>query len=838
MQPAAMAASFTALLFGAALSAPDAADMPQVGAAPVHELAAGEVRRALRARLGAWPRVVLGGVQELRAAASGPRRTVLVGTAAELSAVSAELAAALADEWGSARDPDRHAVLTADRPGGGRVVACTGQGPSGVLYAAYSFAEALGARFDLAWDVMPPQAPPGAPPLPAVHVAARSPLFARRGVLPFHDFPMGPDWWELDQFKAVSGQLAKMRLNTWGFHSYAMEPAMWIGRPGDFDPASGKVKKVYTNASDPTEPWFSTRRAPGVNGWGLEDEATGAYCCGSAALFPSDTYASPAAAGRDPRNVSAANQAAWFNSAADLLNESFSFARRVHGVSTALGFEIPMRTAYPYTGGAEGDFMRGAVGRLAAASPVEFLWLWTQEGYSGGDVPSLAAEVGAAREAVRRAGMNATVAMAGWSLGPAGNRTAFDAVLPPDVVLSSLDGNVGWDAVDPAFGEVRRAGKWVIPWLEDDPGLAGPQLWVNRTLAHAADAARYRASGLLGIHWRTMEISPQLSALAAAGWADAPDDTDFFTDLCRRSFSLGADCVEVLLSIDSFKEGPRGPYRTCGAPRNPWGNCSTKLPSPNMGCCGRISPGPADMRDFAFAEAWSALRPQVAAVGDLDALARFDWWVAQFNYFRALGEVENAAAGLAAAAADARKQNGTSAQREAAEREVLPALRNLSRHWEVMTDWLQRSVYSTGQLGTIATNEQNNWGKVASGPLQWLSGFNFSVPGDALPSRTYGGPPRLWAVLPLRSAVAEREGRLCVRATLLGPAQAVVLSWSDANGGSGTAPMHRLAPGRGVYSGCVEPLPGADFEWHLRAGALRFPAAGNASVVLLRRSEV
>ena len=36
--------------------------------------------------------------------------------------------------------------------------------------------------------------------------------------------------------------------------------------------------------------------------------------------------------------------------------------------------------------------------------------------------------------------------------------------------------------------------------MQDDPGLTAPELWVNRTLEHMEDAAKYGCNGLLGIH--------------------------------------------------------------------------------------------------------------------------------------------------------------------------------------------------------------------------------------------------------------------------------------------------------------------------------------------------
>ncbi len=42
----------------------------------------------------------------------------------------------------------------------------------------------------------------------------------------------------------------------------------------------------------------------------------------------------------------------------------------------------------------------------------------------------------------------------------------------------------------------------MIPWMEDDPGLTAPELWVNRSLEHGDQAEAYGADGLVGIHWR------------------------------------------------------------------------------------------------------------------------------------------------------------------------------------------------------------------------------------------------------------------------------------------------------------------------------------------------
>ena len=94
----------------------------------------------------------------------------------------------------------------------------------------------------------------------------------------------------------------------------------------------------------------------------------------------------------------------------------------------------------------------------------------------------------------------------------------FDKVLPKDVAVSCINRQVGYTPVDAGFAEVQGRSKWAIPWMEDDPALSAPQLWVGRMRRDAADALRYGCDGLMGIHWRTRALGPNVSALAQAAW--------------------------------------------------------------------------------------------------------------------------------------------------------------------------------------------------------------------------------------------------------------------------------------------------------------------------------
>ena len=55
-------------------------------------------------------------------------------------------------------------------------------------------------------------------------------------------------------------------------------------------------------------------------------------------------------------------------------------------------------------------------------------------------------------------------------------------MLPSGWTLSSINEAVGNTPTEPAYAQVHNHRKWAIPWLEDDPGLLAPQLWLNRTL--------------------------------------------------------------------------------------------------------------------------------------------------------------------------------------------------------------------------------------------------------------------------------------------------------------------------------------------------------------------
>lgn len=163
----------------------------------------------------------------------------------------------------------------------GRKLIVSGGTSISTLYAAYHLAEQTGIGFYLEGDVIPDMRIEFS--FPDLDIK-QSPLFSRRGIQPFHDFPEGPDWWNREEYKAVFGQLPKLKMNFFGMHTYpeggvGPEPLVWIGLSEDVND-DGTVKAAYKSRH------FTT-----VNGtWGYKAMKTSDYLFGAEQLFSRDDF--------------------------------------------------------------------------------------------------------------------------------------------------------------------------------------------------------------------------------------------------------------------------------------------------------------------------------------------------------------------------------------------------------------------------------------------------------------------------------------------------------------------------------------------------------------------
>ncbi len=489
-------------------------------------LAARELRRYLYLRTGTAPEIAPADRAE-------DRPGLLVVGSRERSLV-AEFASTMPGgaDVGRLR-PQQYLVRTFPSRGG-RGVLIAGGDPIGALYGAYRFIERLGVRFYMHGDTVPDE--PTADPLPETDLTGR-PVFQLRGLQPFHDFPEGPDWWSLDEYKSVLSQMVKMGMNFIGLHTYpeggvGPEPTVWIGLPEDIA-EDGTVRFSY-----PARHFTTTSGT-----WGYSPKKTGDYHWGAAMLFADDEHGPAYSRGRTPWPETLEDRNAVFNECGAMLRQAFTYARQL-GIRTCVGTETPLAVpkalaerlraagrdpADPATVRA---LYEGIFRRIAAAYPVDYYWLWTPEGWTwegvaDEQVRATLADIEAAMAGVKASGAGFTLATCGWVLGPPQDRALFDQVLPKHMPMSCINRMVGKEPVDPGFARIKDRPTWAIPWLEDDPSLAAPQLWAGRMRRDAFDARRYGCSGLMGIHWRTRNLGPNVSALAAAawdqsGWGDVP----------------------------------------------------------------------------------------------------------------------------------------------------------------------------------------------------------------------------------------------------------------------------------------------------------------------------
>ncbi|MFZ2055454.1 MAG: hypothetical protein WAU81_14795 [Candidatus Aminicenantales bacterium] len=198
------------------------------------------------------------------------------------------------------------------------VLVVAGGDGAGTLYGAYRLAEKLGVRFYLHGDVVPDAQIPLESP--AVDEVGR-PLFRLRGIHPFHDFPEGPDWWNAEEYKAILGQLPKLRMNFFGLHTYPegqpnAEPTVWIGLPEDSRP-KGTVNFSYPSS------YQNTLRG----NWGYEATKTGDFHFGAAELFESDGFGPEVMGTPLPEPQTPEESNAVFDRTGAMFRDAFTFGR-------------------------------------------------------------------------------------------------------------------------------------------------------------------------------------------------------------------------------------------------------------------------------------------------------------------------------------------------------------------------------------------------------------------------------------------------------------------------------------------------------------------------------
>lgn len=649
-------------------------------------------------------------------------------------------------------------VLITESDDGDKKLDITGGSAIAVLYGAYEFAEQLGIRFYLHGDVIPDSKV--AFSIPDLNIR-KKPVFKLRGIQPFHDFPEGPDWWNEQDYKAVVAQLAKMKMNFIGFHTYPertdfngegpqAEPLVWIGKEEDIA-ENGEVKAAYPVLH------FHTNDST----WGYSAMATSEFSLGASAIFETDNFGADYMKQLSPWPHSNEENLKLFNDVGSMFGDVFSYAKAL-GFTTCLGTETPltiprkMKERYGITDETDEEIKalyRGIFTRISRTYPLDFYWLWTGEswtweGVKDEEVAKTEKDISLAYEALEELGSPFGLATSGWVLGPPKDRTQFDRVLPKDIAFSCINRALGYESLEPGFQNIHGRSKWAIPWMEDDPDLISAQLWAGRLRKDAYDAYRYGCDGLFGIHWRTRDIGPNISSLARAAWdcADWNDiDTlqrdiavrDFYKDWIKSEFGLSDEnLTNIFLAIDSkgtlLKPGYKG-----DAPLNAatW----TKGPGALM----VQEATPERIARYGFIPELEAFRNQITGAGNLE---RFDYWVNSFKFNKAIVETGMAWRQLDSLMNLVTKETAAETQKKLIAESVLPIRLDLAKKWSESITLLMARMTTNGELGTLANLELHNLKRL--GYLDSWDDTIEAIMGGALPleanlSKEYPGKDRL-----------------------------------------------------------------------------------------------
>jgi hypothetical protein len=307
---------------------------------PSTRLAAAEVRRylALASLPGAPLPALAPATPQALAAAAGP--TLLLLTRAEAAALGVDSPAGVVGAVGEAPPPS----YTLSAPSA-NLTQLIGADAQSVLYAAYSYLEALGFTFTSFGPTVPAPAAllrRGTPLLPLGFYQSDTPVFTTRGLQPFHDFAEGPDWWSEDEHKRVIESILSMKGNMIGFHTYPLqEPAVWVG-----------LKEQVLPGGNVTGGSYSTRWATTLEegqAWGYNAFPTSAMGFGAAQVYEHDCFGHESVSGNAllcPSPKTPADNDELFNRVGLLWRAAFAHAKAL-GVQTVLGTEIPLAMPAP-----------------------------------------------------------------------------------------------------------------------------------------------------------------------------------------------------------------------------------------------------------------------------------------------------------------------------------------------------------------------------------------------------------------------------------------------------------------------------------------------------------
>ena len=238
------------------------------------------------------------------------------------------------------------------------------------------------------------------------------------------------------------------------------------------------------------------------------------------------------------------------------------------------------------------------------------------------------------------------------------------------------------------------------------------QLWAGRMRKDAADALGYGCTGLMGIHWRTRAIGPNVAALAAAAWDQSWNRGESPVP-AGRTASIQGGPPRSLPVDDFYADWALAQFGSEVAKRAgaSFAKIDGQMPRPTDWTSGpggiKPDPRPWDSvaKHYTFIDELSALRPLIKGAGNLQ---RFEYWEHQFRYMNAAAmascrwhQFNEVMAKVKRAANDDERKRLVRELALPTYKELLAAVSDLHRH-------LLAAVTTPGELGTVANWQQHN----------------------------------------------------------------------------------------------------------------------------------
>jgi hypothetical protein len=368
--------------------------------------------------------------------------------------------------------------------------------------------------------------------------------------------------------------------------------------------------------------------------------------------------------------------------------------------------------------------------------------------------------------------------------------------------FSCINRAVGREPVEPQFAKIEHRPKWAIPWLEDDPNLLGVQLWAGRMLRDTVDAHRYGCDGLMGIHWRTKIIAPNVAALASAAWQLPPEQelkgaasqswtASFYLDWAQTNF--GSNAAPAISAI----------FRKL--------DCQMPEPSHGIGQIVRNqTPWEQVQKQYDFVDELTGLLSVVQGAGNLE---RFDYWLNSFGYLRAMARLGCTLGQLDSEMVAVAKETDPVKKRQLALTRALPQRQQIPAQWQAMMTCLLATVGSSGEMGTVSDLEQV--ARPGAGLDSRYASELQQALGEPPPplqlARSYRGPARI--VVPTIRTLIEPGESLAIKVIVLLPGDPettprpeVELFWRPLGKGKfAKLPAKHVA--RSVFAVKLPPLP-------------------------------